>query len=47
MTNSSETLDIEEVVARWDEIIDRTEAGETFVISVNGEPKAMLKPFIG
>jgi len=46
MTNPSETLDIE-AVACWDEIMDRTEAGETFVISVNGEPKAMLKPFIG
>ena len=45
MNHPSETLDIEEVIARWDEIMDRTEAGEQFAVSVKGEPKAMLRPF--
>ena len=40
MSGESETLDIEAVIARWDEIMDRTEAGEPFAISVKCEPKA-------
>lgn len=45
MTRHLVVLDIEEVIARWDEIMDRTEAGEIFIISINGEPKASLVPF--
>ncbi len=45
MSGEYEILDIEEVIARWDEIMDRTEAGESFAISVKGEPKAMLRSF--
>jgi len=44
MTDPSETLDIEEAIARWEEIIARTEAGEIFAISVGGEPKVRLEP---
>ena len=39
-----ETLDIEAAAARWEEILDRTEGGEGFVISIDGSPKARLEP---
>jgi len=40
----TKTLDIGEIIARWDEIIGRTEAGESFIISVEGEPKVRMVP---
>ena len=42
--NPPEILDITEVVDRWDEIMARTEAGEPFVIAIDGVPKARLEP---
>lgn len=44
MIDPSETLAIEEAIARWEEIIARTEAGEIFAIPVGGVPKAKLEP---
>ena len=41
---ASEILDIQDVITRWDEIIDRTESGETFAISVEGKPVVRLEP---
>jgi len=46
MTNPPETLDIEAAIARWEEIIGRTEVGEIFVNSVGGVPKARLEPLL-
>jgi antitoxin (DNA-binding transcriptional repressor) of toxin-antitoxin stability system len=42
--NNIEILDIQEAIVRWDEIVDRTEAGESFIIAVAGEPKVRLEP---
>lgn len=44
MIHAPEILDIKTVVARWDEIMDRAEAGEIFIISVDGEEKVRLEP---
>jgi antitoxin (DNA-binding transcriptional repressor) of toxin-antitoxin stability system len=44
MTRPPEILDIEEAANRWDELLDRVEAGATFVISVDGQPKVELVP---
>ncbi len=46
MIQPSETLDITQVVERWEEIMERCEAGEVFVITIDGEPKARLEPII-
>lgn len=40
----AEILEISQVVERWDEIMDRCAVGETFVITIEGEPKARLEP---
>jgi hypothetical protein len=42
MNDATETLDINEIIARWDEIMTRAEAGETFINSIVGEPKFRL-----
>ena len=44
MNNASKTLDIDETLARWDEIMTRTRAGEIVVISFAGQPKTKLVP---
>lgn len=43
-TELAEVLDIPQVIERWDEIMDRCEVGESFVITINGEPKIRLEP---
>jgi antitoxin (DNA-binding transcriptional repressor) of toxin-antitoxin stability system len=45
MNQPSESLDIAEAAERWEEIMDRCEAGESFILTIDGEPKAKLKPF--
>ena len=42
--STCEIIDIKDVIDRWDEILNRTEAGENFVISVEGIPKVRLEP---
>lgn len=44
MIEPSESLDIARVMERWEEIMSRCEAGEAFVITIDGEPKARLEP---
>ena len=45
-SNPPDILDITQVVDRWDEIMARTEAGEPFVIAIDGVPKARLEPIL-
>lgn len=44
MNQPSESLDIAEAAERWEEIMDRCEAGESFILTIDGEPKAKLEP---
>lgn len=44
MIEPSEVLDIAQAAERWEEIVDRCEAGEVFIIAIDGEPKARLEP---
>lgn len=46
MTTAStpEILDIAQAIDRWDELLDRIEAGESFTIAVDGVPRATMQP---
>lgn len=40
-----ETIAVEDFQSNFDEVMERVEEGEVFIISVDGEEKAVLMPY--